>query len=122
MPSTRRAQLTPIDEWLIEQVTRRIVEACDPEALYLFGSAAREETEPGSDLDLLVVTELGDEERPYEKASELRRLFDGWLVSFDILVQSPRDFVRTQEWPGHIARTATREGRLLYSRDTHVHV
>lgn len=116
MPSTQRAQLATIDESLIERVADRIVEACDPEAIYLFGSAARGDAGPESDLDVLIVTKLEDGERPYEKASELRRLFDGWLVSFDILVQSPRDFARAKAWPGHIAYTATREGTLLYQR------
>jgi len=120
MPSTQRAQLATIDESLIERVADRIVDACDPEAIYLFGSAARGDAGPESDLDLLIVTELV-EERPYEKASELRRLFDGWLVSFDILVQSPHDFDRVKTWPGHIAYTATREGTLLYQRSSRAH-
>ena len=121
MPSTHRAQLATIDEPLIERVADRIVEACDPEAIYLFGSAARGDAGPESDLDVLIVTELADGERPYEKASELRRLFDGWLVSFDILVQSPRDFDRAKTCPGHIAYTATREGTLLYQRSSRAH-
>lgn len=119
MPSTQRAQLATIDEQLIERVAQRIVDACDPEAIYLFGSAARGDAGPESDLDLLIVTELEDDERFYEKASQLRRLFDGWLVSFDILVQSPRDFSRAKAWPGHIAYTASREGTLLYRRASH---
>jgi predicted nucleotidyltransferase len=121
MPSTQRAQLATIDEPLIERVADCIVEACDPKAIYLFGSAARGGAGPESDLDVLIVTELADGERPYEKASELRRLFDGWLVSFDILVQSPRDFDRAKSWLGHIAYTAAREGTLLYQRSSRAH-
>lgn len=119
MAAYRHSQLATIDDALIERVTARLVEACNPVALYLFGSAARGEAGSESDLDLLVVTELEKGVRPYEKAGELRRLFDGWLVSFDILVQAPDDFTRAKEWPGHIAHTAVREGTLLYRRDTH---
>ena len=121
MSSAQRAQLATIDDRLIERVAHRIVDACDPEAIYLFGSAARGDAGPESDLDRLVVTALEDEERPYEKASELRRLFDGWLVSFDILVLSPRDFSRLKGRPGHIAYTVSREGTLLHRRPTDTH-
>jgi len=116
MSSTQRAQLATIDDRLIQRVAKRIVDACDPEAIYLFGSAARGDAGPESDLDLLVVTALEGDERPYEKASELRRLFDGWLVSFDILVLSPRRFSRLKGIPGHIAYTASREATLLHRR------
>ena len=51
-------ELPTIDEPLIERVHDRIVETFDPEAIYLFGSAARGESRYGSDLDLLVVMEL----------------------------------------------------------------
>lgn len=111
------ARLTPIDEALIERVRDRIVEACHPQALYLFGSAARGEAREGSDLDLLVVMDLPEGARPYEKAGELGRLFDGWLLPLDILVQTPADFERTRHYLGHVARIATKEGRLLYRRD-----
>jgi predicted nucleotidyltransferase len=121
MPSTQRARLTTINDRLIERVANRIVGFRDPEAIYLFGSAARGNAQPGSDLDLLVVTALGDDERPFEVASEIRRLFDGWLVSFDILVQSPSDFARAKAWPGHVAHTASREGTLLYRRPSDSH-
>lgn len=121
MPSTQRARLTTINDRLTERVANRIVESRDPEAIYLFGSAARGDAEPGSDLDLLVVTALGDDERPFEVASQIRRLFDGWLVSFDILVQSPSDFARAKGQPGPIAHTAFHEGTLLYRRPSDSH-
>jgi predicted nucleotidyltransferase len=75
MPSTQRAQLATIDEPLIERVADRIVEACDPEAIYLYGSTASGYAGPESDLKVLIVTELADGERPYRKPSGLRRLF-----------------------------------------------
>jgi len=52
----RVASHTPIDEALVERMRDRLIEACDPQYLYLFGSVARGEESPGSDVDLLVVT------------------------------------------------------------------
>ncbi len=40
---------------LLAGVVRRVVEACQPESIVLFGSAARGEMTEHSDLDLLVI-------------------------------------------------------------------
>ena len=52
----RVASHTLIDEVLVERMRDRLIEACDPHYLYLFGSVARGEESPESDVDLLVVT------------------------------------------------------------------
>lgn len=111
------ARLTPITEALISRIRDRIVEACDPQALYLFGSAARGETREGSDLDLLVVMDLPEGVRTHEKAAELYGLFRGWLVPLDILVRTPEQFERGKQMLGFIERTAFREGKLLYEAE-----
>lgn len=111
------ARLPPIDEALIERVRDRLVEACRPQALYLFGSAARGEVREGSDLDLLVVMDLPRGVRPYEKAAELHGLFRGWLVPLDLIVRTPEQLDRGRQLLGFIERTALREGRLLYEAD-----
>ena len=108
--------LTPITDALIKRVAQRIVEACDPDALYLFGSAARGETTPGSDLDLLVVLPLPEGVMTHEIASDLQRLFRGWRVPLDIIVRTPEQFARERRLPGFASRTAVREGRLLHGQ------
>lgn len=45
----------PIDQKILDEVVRRIVEAVHPLRIILFGSAARGEMRPDSDLDLLIV-------------------------------------------------------------------
>lgn len=45
----RKIQPTSIDGALIKRVAQRLVAACQPAALYLFGSAARGEATEGSD-------------------------------------------------------------------------
>lgn len=107
-------KLTPVTEALIQRVCDRIVAHSHPERIYLFGSAARGDVREGSDLDLLVVMELNEDERPYRKAAELHMLFRGWLVPLDIIVRTPEQFERGQRLPGFVERTAVREGRLIY--------
>lgn len=112
---TRHIQLTSIDEQLIETVRDRIVSAVSPDRIYLFGSAATGETTEGSDLDVLVVMEVPSDTDEYQLAGRIRRIFDGWFVPFDIIVQSPDEFERGKCLPGNISRKAA-GGRLLYKK------
>lgn len=113
----KTVRFTPIDEALIERVRDRILAACRPEAIYLFGSGARGDARAGSDLDLLVVMDLPEGVRSHEKTAELYGLFQGWKVPLDLIIRTPAQFDREQRLPGFIARTARREGILLYSQD-----
>ena len=42
---------------MLDEIVRRVVEVADPERIILLGSAARGESRPDSDIDLLVVKE-----------------------------------------------------------------
>ncbi len=112
-------RLASIDDALIQRVRDQIVDACKPQAIYLFGSAARGDDRPGSDLDLLVVMNLPDGTSSYEKASELHSLFRGWRVPLDIIVRTPEQFERGQHLPGFVERTAGVDGIQLYRRASH---
>ena len=46
-----------VDQAVLDEIARRIVEVAQPERVILFGSAARGEMRPNSDVDLLVVKE-----------------------------------------------------------------
>jgi predicted nucleotidyltransferase len=109
-----KPKLAVIDEKLIDRVRRRIVEAFQPEAIYLFGSAAQSEQREGSDLDLLVVMNLPEGVTPRIQSSRIRELFLGWRVPMDIVVQAPKTFRETMESPGHLARIARRRGVRLH--------
>lgn len=107
-------RLRSIDDELVQEIRRRIVEAFEPEGLWLFGSAARQEARVGSDLDLLVVMKTAKGESKRDRARAIRRLFRGWRVPMDIVVVGPEEFAVGQEKPGHVARIATREGVRLH--------
>jgi predicted nucleotidyltransferase len=109
--------LATIDDALIDRVRDRIVEACDPDALYLFGSAARGQTQKGSDLDLLVVTPLPDGVTNRDKSRELHALFRGWKLPLDIIVRTPDQFQRGTRLPGFIERTVERDGIMLHRKN-----
>ena len=106
--------LATIDEALIEKVLDRILSACSPEQVILFGSAAQDMTNSGSDLDLLVVTDLPENTSPRDMARRLHALFEGWRLPLDLIVLTPEAFARSVQMPGHIAAVAARDGERLY--------
>ncbi len=109
-PVERRA----VSDELLQDVVRRIVEVAAPEKIILFGSAARGEMGPDSDLDFLVVK--GGVHRR-ETANLIRRhLLDvAPGIPKDIIVVHPEDIERHRETIGYIIRPALREGRVLYA-------
>jgi predicted nucleotidyltransferase len=105
-----RAALPAID--LLAEVVRRIVEVARPERIVLFGSAARGDVGPDSDLDLLVV-KRGVEHRRRLAQLIYRRLL-GVEVPVDVLVVTPEDIEEFRDKVGTIIGPALREGREVY--------
>ena len=85
--------------------------ASSPARVVLFGSRARGDTRPGSDLDFLVI-----EERVDSKLSEMVRLRDALPplgVPVDIVVVSRDEAERRGGRPGTVVNRALSEGRVL---------
>jgi uncharacterized protein len=99
------------DETLIAEAARRLAEAAPDAKVVLFGSHARGEAKPGSDLDLLVI-------KPQLRARRaefvrLREALGAIGVPVDLIVVSAE---HVEEWggvPGTMVNEALREGRVL---------
>jgi predicted nucleotidyltransferase len=102
------------DEELLQTITAKIAEAIHPQKIILFGSWARGERGPHSDIDLLIIQESALP-RP-QRYAQVRRLFWGMGLPMDILVYTPEEFARYQSVPGSFTHTVTHEGRVLYAR------
>jgi predicted nucleotidyltransferase len=100
---------------MIREMLNRIVEHFDPEKIILFGSHARGEAGPDSDVDLLVVMPVQGSKR--EKQLEIRALLHGIKLAKDIVVSRPEDFDWRKDIVGTIEYPATKEGKVLYARD-----
>ena len=107
-------ELDTREDELIRTITDRIAEAIRPVKIILFGSWARGERGPHSDIDLLIVQE-SDLSRP-QRYAQVRRLFWGMGVPMDILVYTPEEYARYQSVPGSFTHTVAREGKVLYAR------
>lgn len=101
-----------VDEKVLEQVVKRIVEAVAPEKIILFGSAARGEMGPDSDLDLLIVK--SDVHR-LATAQMIEHSLTGITYPTDIVVATPKDIELHKNTIGLIYRPALQEGKILYA-------
>jgi predicted nucleotidyltransferase len=98
----------------IADMAAMIVRAVAPERIILFGSRARGDERPESDVDFLVVTEFTGPRR--ETALAIRRALRGRGVAKDILVVTPDEAQRYARVPGSVIYPAVREGSVLYER------
>ena len=98
---------------LLGELISRIVETVHPLRIILFGSAARGETGPASDLDVLVVMPEGTHRR--HTAQDIYQNLFGIAIPVDIVVATPTDLEKHKDTIGLIYRTILREGREVYA-------
>lgn len=101
-----------IDDGMLREIVRRIVEVARPDKIILFGSAARGSMRPESDVDLLIVKAGAHR---LETAQELYRHFWGIPVSLDLVVATPEDLAEHGTEVGMIYAPALRDGRVIYA-------
>lgn len=99
------------DEALIEEAGRRLAAAAPDAEVVLFGSRARGEARPDSDLDLLVIEP--DFGRRGEEYGRLRRELRGLDVAIDLVVYRKREADKWSGVPGTFLHRALGEGRVL---------
>ncbi len=101
-----------VDFAVIKEMAERIVVACRPRRVVLFGSYARGDAGPDSDVDFLVIQET-EAPRP-KRSAPLYSLLRDYPCSKDILVFTPREVEDDAGLPHSMVTTALREGRVLY--------
>ncbi len=103
---------------LLQEMVEVIVREVDPETIILFGSRARGDARPDSDVDLLVV-----ESEPFSarrsRFQEVNRLYMALRkmpVDKDLLLYSRDEFEFWKTSLNHVVGRAVREGRVLHER------
>lgn len=97
----------------MDHLVRRIVAAVHPLRIILFGSAAKGEGGPDSDIDLLVVMPEGVHRR--RTAQLLYHHIRGVGVPLDFLVATPSDLEKHRDHIGLIYKDIMAEGHELYA-------
>jgi uncharacterized protein len=101
-----------LDPQLQAQIISRIRSVSQPSRIILFGSVARGQDGPDSDVDLLILT---SEDRPLRSIrAEIRRALLGLERPIDLLLMRPDRFEETRGHIGGIARPASLEGSTIY--------
>lgn len=96
----------------IQDIARQIIEKYHPEKIILFGSAARGEFTPDSDVDLVVIKR--DVPRyGIDRMRELRRLVKK-KVAADFLVYRPEEIDERLKMGDPFVKAVLSEGKVLY--------
>lgn len=98
----------------LEEIVGRLVAAYKPLKIYLFGSTARGDTGPDSDIDILVIV-------PDDAPKELRSAGTGYSalrgtgVAVDLLVWPLSYFEAQTDIATSMPHTIAHEGKVLYA-------
>lgn len=107
-------QYPVVTKQLLNNVVQKIVAAGMPQKIVLFGSRARGNARPDSDLDLLVIEE--SDKPTYRRAAQYYIALADLMLGHDVLVRTPAEIEEWREEPNALVTTALREGKVLYEQ------
>lgn len=105
-----------LDEEALQEIVRRVVEVAQPERIILFGSAARGEMGPHSDVDLLVIK--SGEFDPSRLTGDVYVNLHGVGQAVDVILVTPAQVERYGNAHGLIIAPALREGKEVHRGPT----
>lgn len=106
------------NEKLIQEIVATLVREAAPEAVILFGSHARHEERPDSDVDLLIIERqpFGPQHSRRKETARLYLALRNLPISKDLLLYSQDEFEQFKASPHHVIGQAAQQGRILYAR------
>ena len=99
---------------VLKGMVLRIIEKFNPERIILFGSCAKGDTTPDSDIDILVVMPVEGSRR--NKANEIDLALADRTLPMDVIVVTPEQFERQKGLIGTIVSEAAKGGKVIYER------
>jgi predicted nucleotidyltransferase len=116
MSEIKFTKVEKVDEELLKEIVKRIVNAVNPLKIILFGSYAYGMPKKGSDLDILVVVDnIKDSKR--ELRLKIRKALREFLIGKDIIVLSAQELENWENIPYTFISSIVRKGKILYERE-----
>ena len=100
-----------IPKSVIRNLSRQIAEQFKPQKIILFGSYARGNPHPESDVDLLVImdTPLKEVQQSIKICQQLEYMF-----GLDLIVYTPKNLAKRMKMGDWFIRDVLKEGKVLY--------
>jgi predicted nucleotidyltransferase len=102
-----------VEQKVLDEIVRRVVEVAQPEKIILFGSAAHGRMGPESDIDVMVV--MPDGTHCLSTAQDLYKHMGGVGSPVDILVATPEKLEKHKNNIGLVYHTVLAEGKEIYA-------
>lgn len=99
---------------LLNGIVYTVVKYYDPEKIIIFGSYAKEQHHPGSDIDLLVIkdTHLPKESR----GREMQHFFFDHIIPIDFHFYTNLEFDEEKMIPHSFAHSIDQTGKVIYEK------
>jgi len=104
-----------VNDDLLQEVTRRLVELFHPEQIILFGSRAWGTPTTNSDIDLMVIVTQSDLS-DYERALLGHRCLGGLNVAKDVIVKTRAEFDFFRNVRASLEHRIAHQGKVLYDQ------
>jgi predicted nucleotidyltransferase len=101
-------------ERALHSITDLIVQCCDPEAILLFGSYAKGQDSPDSDLDILVIGDF--RESPYLRGREIRELLRRYPIRIDLHLVTPEEMKAESRKPYGFLHSVLASSVMIYQK------
>jgi predicted nucleotidyltransferase len=107
-----------VTDALLDAMTQRIVQACDPESVILFGSYAHGAPDSDSDIDLFVVMKPRDaQETSHHRIMKVRAVAKLPYLPLDVIVRTPHEVETRLAMGDFFIKDIIDRGKVLYQRD-----
>ena len=107
-----------VTDQVLRDMVKAIVEEVAPERIILFGSRARGQAPPDSDVDLVIIEKepFGPLRSRRQEIARIRRALHPFRIPKDILVFSQDELDKWRHAINHVLYDAVHEGKHLYER------
>jgi len=101
-------------EKALNAIVGLIVCGCDPDEIILFGSYAKGNDRPDSDLDILVIGKFP--ESRYLRDRELKGLLSPYPIGIDLVLMTPEEIALGSQKPASFLNSIRMHGIQLYKK------